>query len=147
MQFTSELYNEDTFYKKFYKDLTNCKNELIIESPYITKKRINTLQENFLSLLKSRTKIYIITRDPSEHRSDMAIQSEKAIQWCESVGIQVLICKGSHHRKIAILDRKILWEGSLNVLSQTNSREIMRRIEGEPFANEMLKYLGISVFF
>ena len=147
MKFTSNLYNELTFYKKFYQDLIGCKSEVIIESPYITSKRFITFQEKFLSLLKNGTKIYIITRDPSEQTGNMAFHSEEVIRWCESEGVQTLIYKGSHHRKIAILDRIILWEGSLNILSQAKSKEIMRRIDGELYANEMLEFLNISEFF
>lgn len=76
----------------------------------------------------------------------MELQSEDAIQWCEALGIQVLLCVGNHHRKLAILDRKILWEGSLNILSQTHSREIMRRIENEEIAAEMFNFLKLGKF-
>jgi hypothetical protein len=34
----SDLYNEATFYKQFVRDLLDAKEEVIIESPYITKK-------------------------------------------------------------------------------------------------------------
>ncbi len=101
----------------------------------------------FKKLLARETKIYIITRDPKEHEKSMEIQSEDAIRWCETAGIQVLLCACNHHRKLAILDRQILWEGSLNILSQTNSREIMRRIEGEDTAIEMFNFLKFAKFF
>lgn len=35
----SQLYNEDTFHNAFAKDLKNAKQEVIIESPYITRQR------------------------------------------------------------------------------------------------------------
>jgi hypothetical protein len=60
------------------------------------------------------------------------------------MGVQVLLCIGNHHRKLAILDRKILWEGSLNILSQNNSREIMRRIDNQNIAMEMFDYLKLE---
>jgi len=76
----------------------------------------------------------------------MELQSEDAIQRCETLGIQVLLCTGNHHRKLAILDRKILWEGSLNILSQTWSREIMRRIEGQELALQTFNFLKLEKF-
>ena len=33
------------------------------------------------------------------------------------------------HQKVAIIDDRICWEGSLNILSFANSRELMRRFE------------------
>src|SRR3989344_7107065 len=98
---------------------------------------MGTFDRLFKNLLEKGVKIYIITRDPLEHSDGYEIQSEDAVRWCETLGIQVLLCTGNHHRKLAILDRKILYEGSLNILSQIHSREIMRRLEGGGFAIDM----------
>ncbi|OGE78048.1 hypothetical protein A3J19_01050 [Candidatus Daviesbacteria bacterium RIFCSPLOWO2_02_FULL_41_8] len=141
---TSQLYDEKTFYQTFLRDLKGCTKEVIIESPYITTGRMRTFDRLFKELLKKGVKIYIITRDPREHEEFMEPQSEDAITWCEMVGVQVLLCTGNHHRKLAILDRKVLWEGSLNILSQTRSREIMRRIEGQELALEMFNFLKLE---
>ena len=141
---TSQLHDEKTFYQTFLRDLEGCTKEVIIESPYITTGRMRTFDRLFKELLKKGVKIYIITRDPKEHEEFMEPQSEDAITWCEMVGVQVLLCTGNHHRKLAILDRKILWEGSLNILSQTKSREIMRRIEGQELALQMFNFLKLE---
>ena len=143
---SSDLFDETTFYQTFTKDLSKCKNEVIIESPYITAKRMKTFDRIFKELLKRGVKVYIITRDPKEHEESMEIQSEDAIRWCETAGIQVLLCVGNHHRKLAILDRHILWEGSLNILSQTHSREIMRRIENAELTLQMFDFIRLNKF-
>lgn len=144
--FTSELFDEKTFYQTFTKDVAQCKSEVIIECPYITAKRMQTFDRIFQKLIDRGVKIYIITRDPQEHEENMEMQSEDTIRWCEEIGIQTLLCTGNHHRKLAILDRKILWEGSLNILSQAYSREIMRRIENEETAIEMFTFLKLKRF-
>jgi succinyl-CoA synthetase alpha subunit len=100
----------------------------------------------FEKLLEKGIRVYIMTRDPKEHTLNMAVRSEEAIRTFEIMGVQTLLCVGNHHRKLAILDRKILWEGSLNILSQTHSREIMRRIENEEFTMEMFNFLKLSEF-
>lgn len=143
----SSLFNENTFYKSFLDDLKKCKDEVIIESPYITSERMKILTPVFEKLLKRKVKIYVITRDPSEHNETMEIQSEEEITKFETMGVQTLLCVGNHHRKLAILDRKILWEGSLNILSQNRSREIMRRIEGKDIAIQMFNFLELGKYF
>lgn len=142
----SQLHDEQTFYQSFLKDLERCEDELIIESPYITSKRLKTFEPIFKKLLEQGVKIYIITRDPGEHENGMEIQSENAIRWCEIVGIQVFLIEGNHHRKLAMIDRKITWEGSLNILSQTNSREIMRRIDSRELTMQVLNFLKLEKF-
>jgi phosphatidylserine/phosphatidylglycerophosphate/cardiolipin synthase-like enzyme len=142
----STLFDEKTFYSAFIRDLEGCRNEVIIESPYITSKRADMLIPVFESLLAKGVKIYVMTRDPKEHEESMEYQSEEAISQFERMGVQVLLCIGNHHRKLAILDRKTLWEGSLNILSQNKSREIMRRIESEELAIQMFEFLRLGRF-
>ena len=48
---TSELYDEKTFYKKFVSDLHSCREEAIIESPFITINRMKHLFPIFESYL------------------------------------------------------------------------------------------------
>ncbi|MCL4416596.1 MAG: phospholipase D-like domain-containing protein [Actinobacteria bacterium] len=142
----SQLYDEKTFYQTFLQDLDKCRDEVIIESPYITCERMRTFDRIFQKLLKRGVKIYVITRDPKEHTEVLEVQAEEEIKRFEILGIQPLLCIGNHHRKLAILDRKILWEGSLNILSQTFSREIMRRIEDEEITQETFNFLNLAKF-
>lgn len=51
---------------------------------------------------------------------------------------------GAHHRKLAIIDDDILWEGGLNVLSQNDSCEIMRRIKSNEVFKQMMQFIGIK---
>ena len=144
--FISSLCDEKSFFNIFLKDLRYAKTEVIIESPFITTTRMNTLAPALQKLVNKGIKVYVITRDPKEHQLLYREQSELEIRHFEQIGIQVLICKGNHHRKLAIIDREILWEGSLNILSQSRSREIMRRIEGNQHAMEMFNYLELGRF-
>ncbi len=144
--FTSHLFDEKSFYTSFIKDLLECRQEVIIESPFITTARMHQLYPTFEEILKQDVKVFVITKDPSILDESLSSQSAEVIRQFEIMGIQVLAAANNHHRKIAILDRKVLWEGSLNILSQTNSREIMRRIEGEEYAQEMYKFLDLRRF-
>jgi hypothetical protein len=87
-----------------------------------------------------------VTRNPSEHSKTYKLQSEEEIQKFEALGVHVLLCKGNHHRKLAIIDRNILWEGSLNILSQTKSREFMHRLEGGGFASDVFKFINYEKY-
>lgn len=96
-------------------------------------------------LLSRKVRIYIVTRDPVDHEDEyMRHQATNEILYCMELGINVVLLKGYHHRKIAILDRNILWEGSLNILSYSNSQEIMRRIENKESANQMFSFLKLG---
>lgn len=138
----SILYDEKGFYNRFTQDLLEAKNEVIIESPYITRQRMRLFRPIFTKLINRGVRVYIMTRDPREHDLPLEYQSEAEIRNFEEIGIQTLLCSGNHHRKLAIIDRAILWEGSLNILSQNRSREIMRRIESKELSEEMFRFLN-----
>jgi phosphatidylserine/phosphatidylglycerophosphate/cardiolipin synthase-like enzyme len=142
----TSLHDEKTFFSKFLTDLENSQNEVIIESPFITISRMKTFWPVFRRLVARGVKVYIVTRDPREHTDGYEDQSEVEIQEFEAVGIQVLLCTGNHHRKLAIIDRKILWEGSLNILSQAKSREFMRRLEDGGFAVDLFNFIGYEKY-
>lgn len=142
----SSLYDERTFYGQFIKDLLASKSEVIIESPFIASERLRGLYWIFERLVSRGIKVFVMTRDPKEHTDTMEVQSESEIQRFERLGVQVLLCTGNHHRKLAIIDRSILYEGSLNILSQAKSREIMRRIDSKDAALEMFNFLKLGRF-
>lgn len=144
---SSKLFNEETFYQAFQKDLNKSGHEVVIESPFITNRRLNLLLPTLQKLKDRRVKVVINTRDPQElddqyHRSD----AREAIAKLQRTGIQVVFTVG-HHRKVVIIDRAILYEGSLNVLSQNDSCEIMRRIESSSLAWQMARFIQIDKYF
>lgn len=138
----SILHDEHTFYQAFIKDLERCKNEVIIESPFITSSRMKYLEPTFQNLLNRNVRIHIVTRDPSEHDGDFRYMATHEVLRATEIGIQVTLLTGNHHRKLAIIDRRILWEGSLNILSYSNSKEIMRRINGRDESKALLQFLN-----
>ena len=120
--FNSRLFDQTDFYSKFTQDLKDCKYEVIVESPFITSSRIKSLYPTFKRLLAQNVHIHIITRDPIDHEDEfMRNQSTNEILYCDEIGINIVLLHGNHHRKTAILDRNILWEGSLNILSFNHS--------------------------
>lgn len=140
----SRLFDQDSFYPALLKDLSKCKQEVIIESPFITRRRLETILPAIQKLKNRRVKVIINTRNPLDGDDEyMRNESMHAIAKLQHLGVQVLFT-GNHHRKLAIIDREILWEGSLNILSQNDSCEIMRRIPSAQLAWQMTHFIGID---
>ena len=141
---SSTLLNEDTFYPAFIKDLKRCKSEVIVESPYITTRRLSELLPTLEKLKTRKVRVVINTRDPrsiaDEHRRE---DTQEAVSRLQHLGIHVMFTL-NHHRKLSVMDRSVLYEGSLNILSQSNSAEVMRRIESIQLAWQMVKFTGID---
>jgi phosphatidylserine/phosphatidylglycerophosphate/cardiolipin synthase-like enzyme len=142
---TSQLHNEQTFYRAFKRDLTACTHEAVIESPYITSNRVASLLPIFEKMRSRNVSIVVNTRHPAEHESPYVIQAQRAVKQLQEIGVKVLYT-GKLHRKIAVFDQTIVWEGSLNILSQNDSCEIMRRVESEVISQQMLRFLKLGQF-
>jgi hypothetical protein len=139
----SKLYDENSFYPALLKDIRRCRSELIIESAYMTTKRVHYLLPHFKELKRNRVRIVINTRNPEEHDLYLREEARKCLASLLEIGVQVIFSE-SLHRKTAILDRNILWEGSLNILSQNNSQEVMRRTESSQLGWQMVKFSGLD---
>jgi len=141
----SILYDEDSFYKAFSKDLKHALRNVVIESPYLTVRRTETLLPLFDKLTRYGVRVRIDTRHPSHHDKAMCEQAWQAVDKLRTVGVAVKFYDDRRHRKVAIIDGIVLWEGSLNIMSQSNSREVMRRIQSPALAHQMAKFCGINV--
>lgn len=139
------LFDQNTFYPAFQRDLCLCRDELIIESPFITTRRIDSLLPTFQQLKSRSVRIIINTRPPEEYDGYLRAQAEEALELLLDMNI-VILFTGGHHRKLAIIDRNILWEGSLNILSQNDSCEIMRKIGSTQMAKEMITFIGLDKY-
>lgn len=136
---SSELYNQDTFYKAFTCDLERSESEVIIESPFITLRRFRMLYPVLRRLRSRGVAVRIHTRHPYEHDEPMSEEAMEVISALQRVGLDVYYI-GKLHRKLAIIDGRVLWEGSLNILSQWDSCEAMRRTESNTLAHQVLHF-------
>lgn len=96
-------------------------------------------------LCKKGVHVVVNTRDPAEHDAEYANQAIHAIASLQDLGVIVLYTV-KLHRRLAVLDDKILWEGSLNILFHYDSCEIMRRTLSEIMVKQMIEFLGIEKF-
>lgn len=139
----SSLFDNNTFYKAFEQDLSRAKQSVIIESPFITSRRMEHLLPQLIKIRRKGVSVVINTRSPEEHNQEYAVQAENAVAAMQDIGIKVLYTV-KHHRKLAIIDKEILWEGSLNILSQGDSCEVMRRSVSASLSRQMLHFTKLN---
>lgn len=140
----SALHTEATFYYSFQRDLKRARHEVIIESPFIACKRTESLLPVLRTLTRKGVSVRINTRNPRHHERELQIQAWQCIKWLRSIGVKIKFYDDMRHRKLAVIDRSILWEGSLNIMSQSYSKEVMRRTKSETLANQMIRFTGMN---
>lgn len=141
----SKFYDEQNFYDVFACDINGASSSVVIESPYLTERRARQFARLIQRKVKLGVKIYIYTRNPKHHDYVLAEQSHLACRILKNSGARVFLCDDMRHRKLAIIDEAILWEGSLNILSQSNSAELMRRTYCKDQVKQVLGVIKVKI--
>lgn len=136
-----QFYSNEDFDKFFLKDLLRAKKEILIFSPFLTQKRIEVFLKTFKTLVNKGVMIFVFYQ-PNAVNNDN--QMKTLLSQMNTVGVKSIPIFRIHS-KLAFIDRKILWEGSLNILSFTGlTVEHMHRIDGIKTITELVKRLDIN---
>ena len=85
----------------------------------------------------------IHTRNIGEHDSDhMKCNAKLAIIALKSMGVRFDFMPRTH-RKVAVIDDRICWAGSLNILSWNNTPEQMNRFDCGKTPNQFIRELNL----
>lgn len=139
----SSLFDAHDFYPAFIKDLLKAEKEVLLSSPFITSSRLKQFKPIFNFLIDKGVRIFLQTKPIEDHKGTMQEMAKAELPQLEKIGVVVLPMKGLHE-KVAIIDRAVTYEGSLNILSQNDSTELMRRFKGENTALQMSSFLKID---
>jgi hypothetical protein len=112
-------------------------------SPFISLGRAGQLMDLFRVLIGRNVKMWIYTKPPLEQSKNLSEHAEQVIKHFEKLGAKV-IQRERMHQKIAIIDRRIIWMGSLNILSHKDTQEQMTRFEGENAAKEIIRDMELN---
>lgn len=119
-----QFFNESEFWSKFIEDIQSCRKSLIIFSAFIGEMRVDNLIHRLHALTKDGVAVSVFTSPSDEHKR--ASQAQAAIASLRNVGVDIFV-QSKIHQKLALIDREVLWLGSLNIMSHNDSKEIMLR--------------------
>lgn len=123
------------FYKAFEKDLRGVKSKVFLASPFTTVQGTERWMQTFRDLRAKEVEIVGFTKPVNE--KDAATNSAQIHTGLEGV-FKELRPVSKMHEKLAVFDQRIVWLGSLNILSHKNSTEIMVRIDSPDFAQSII---------
>jgi phosphatidylserine/phosphatidylglycerophosphate/cardiolipin synthase-like enzyme len=96
------------------------------------------MMQNLRIALMNGAKVVVVTR-PAEDFNDKDLTSwQTTIELLKSSEI-VVVFKSNIHQKFAVMDEKIVWYGSINLLSFGSAEESIMRLESSNIANELIR--------
>ena len=135
-------FTEGTFYPAFQQDLARARESVVIFSPFATGPGTGRWVDPLRAALAGGVRVRILTRPP-----------RRAGRWHDQRGGRAggraarprrhrRLARPHASRRFAILDGRILWHGSLNVLSHRDTHESMLRIESVAACEQIGRFVS-----
>ena len=128
-------FTEKSFYPAFSQDLARARESVVIFSPFATSNGTGRWTDAFRSAIDRGVCVRILTRPSGNSGSD------SPVHLLRKFGVSVDL-RARMHEKIAVLDGHILWHGSLNILSHSNTHESMLRIESRAACDRVGRFVS-----
>ena len=132
------IFNRDNFLPVFSNDALSAKEEILIVSPFIRKRRTLQMIQCLKVAVENKAHVIVLTRPVEDFKEKERIALRGTLDQLRNGGINIVF-RPNIHQKFAIMDKKIVWYGSINLLSFGSSQESIMRIESSNIANELIK--------
>jgi ssDNA-binding Zn-finger/Zn-ribbon topoisomerase 1 len=133
-------FTEGTFYPAFLKDLSRARESIVIFSPFATSGGGGRWVDPLRAALARGVRVRVLTRPPGGFGGGRPEEVAEVVRTLRDLGVAVDLRK-QMHEKIAILDGRILWHGSLNILSHSDTLESMLRIESAAACQQLGRFV------
>ncbi|OHE17831.1 MAG: hypothetical protein A2X96_06185 [Syntrophobacterales bacterium GWC2_56_13] len=134
---TDIIFDNTTFLPVYKNDLLNAAREILIVSPFVTKRRVSQMLPFLGAAQDRKVRAVVVTRPAADFREKDRPAWEETLALLHAAGIQVAF-KSNIHQKFAVFDQKIVWYGSINLLSFGRAEESIMRLENPGIADELL---------
>lgn len=136
------IFDEREFLQAIRKDISAAREGIAIWSAFVTPQGVTRLADLLRARIHDGVKVRCVVRPPEQNGSMGDSAWREGVRALEAIGAVVDI-KGQMHEKVILIDKEIVWHGSLNLLSHAGqTREIMLRIEGSGTALEVASFLS-----
>lgn len=128
------IFDNHTFFPVYSTDILAACNEVLIVSPFLAKRRVLSAL-NYLNA--TAAKVTVVTKPPENYAEKDRVRITECMDLLSRSGIMIKT-KNHIHQKYAIMDQRIVWYGSVSLLSYGTSEESIMRIENVDIALELL---------
>ncbi len=135
------VFDNANFLPVYHKDIMNATREMVIVSPFVTRRRALQMLPNIEAALAKMVSVAVVTRPTTAYKDKDRVALEETLSSMQDAGVRLLF-KPNIHQKFAVIDQKILWYGSINLLSYGSAQESIMRLESPNIAQELMKDLG-----
>jgi superfamily II DNA or RNA helicase len=132
------IFDNSNFLPVYNNDIVSAEREILIVSPFITKRRTLHMLQNLEVALRNNVRVLVVTRPIEDFGGNVPTTLLATLDLLKDTGVNVVF-RSNIHQKFAIIDQRIVWYGSINLLSFGIAEESIMRLESPNITNELLK--------
>ncbi len=132
------IFDKNNFLPVYSNDILNAVREILIVSPFVTRKRTLQMAQNLKVAIANNVSVIVMTRPSEEYKGKDISTWQDTIDVLRNAGVNIVL-KLNIHQKFAVIDQKIVWYGSINLLSFGSAEESMMRLLSPNIAYELIK--------
>ena len=88
-------------------------------------------------------RVIVVTRPKEDFPPKDHAAMQRTLDLLTDSGASVVF-KSNIHQKFAVMDQKVVWYGSINLLSYGSAQESIMRIDSANIANELMKSIEVA---
>jgi len=131
------IFDKSNFLSVYTNDIINAAREILIVSPFVTKRRTLQMMQHLKIALENKVRVIVITRPLEDFKDKNTSALQGTLDLLKVAGVS-LVFKSNIHQKYAVIDQRIVWYGSINLLSFGSAEESIMRLDSPNIANELI---------
>ena len=135
----NSIFDSQNYFDVFEKDVVSASKSIVISSPSFSFKKVNWLCAESEQLQLRGVSVVVLTLDPEDYPEDGRDQHKSHIEHLISAGVNV-ITRHKYRERFAIIDKSLVWYGSMTLLSNEKEDDSLMRISNPAIAEELLEF-------
>ena len=135
----NSIFDSQNYFDVFEKDVVSASKSIVISSPSFSFKKVNWLCAESEHLQLRGVSVVVLTLDPEDYPEDGRDQYKSHIEHLISAGVNV-ITRHKYRERFAIIDKSLVWYGSMTLLSNEKEDDSLMRISNPAIAEELLEF-------
>ena len=140
---TRTLFTQNEFYRVLLGDIEHARQRIVFFSPYMTETRVSELAPQMRAAVSRGVAVAVVTKPLFERSKRERPGYDRLEASFADWGITIVHKRGMHEKNVFI-DDNVLWNGSLNSLSQSTTQEIMERRESKEVFADFVRTLRLN---
>ncbi len=131
------IFDTETYYKIYEQDLLRANSEVIISSPGLNEKKVTQFVRGMQRKQESGIKVTVITLEATSYPENRVEKASELISYLKQAGVVVKLLP-TMHEHFALIDKEIVWYGSMNLLSGEKGDDNLMRVVSKEIVQELM---------